>query len=1338
MLRRQRRFLFAVVLLSYLCRDSTTLKLNISSTTDQIIIKEGEPLQLHCYGDSDFFFTYPTNRTHLSDTIEHYTSPIDVKKTQVENGTHWYHFRRPKTVFGDTGWYGCSYYSITAVTRGTYSDARSSLVYVYVESETVRFVEQARLHILIATQGENVDLPCRPTSPTAIVNLVKYHRLGIYKFGNIPIYPTTFDPKFGFTLPNFDDVKVGEYMCYIDPDQEVSYVVYLRGTYTLPKPIINNTMPHVIKGESLYLKCTINVPIGLEHYDIFWILPQQSHRIITWTENQINENYEREKAALLTFENVTYEDEDIYECRVTDYDTEEKSEMYVQVHESLDPFIKLTTWDSNRHYERNEGDEVEWVVVVDAYPAPEIKWFNTNSDEITATLEITTNSSTSEEPKFSIVNTCCKPRLRINGLNLNDMGTYSIQASNQYKKETLYFMLDVLANPKVYMDIPSSHYFENQVANVECYVEAFPKPNITWSYRKCPNYPACDDGTLEYLTNAREYGTEIQLISTLWMRIEKSGALTCTACNIVYCDTVIRTMTVSDEGGDFGIILTKEPVAEGDDWELICAASIHNYSDIFDWSKETGSIVQSDRISIDRKRTQLTYRSILKIQNVTIEDSQDYICTGKSTDNFTRSARYHLEVNAVRAPIIIDTNLNKNEITIDITTPGRKRVDFHCFADGMPKPSISWFKDSTQLVISNEKLITNNSQNLELEYPSEVDSGEYTCRAENRIGKVEVSQRLTIKGFRIVNNRPVGLIVLIVMLAVTVLILAIYFVLKVRRDGMKRRKLVEAAFMHFEKGNVENLNPDLTVDDQADLLPYDNKWEFPKEKLKLGKRLGSGAFGVVVKADALCICEGEAVTAVAVKMVRRAPNLMYICALASELKILVHVGKHLNVVNLLGACTKNILKHELLVIVEFCRFGNLHNYLLRHRSGFINQIDPATGKLDLSIGLELLTRTGGVCSTNSNRSSESDSVQCHAPATDSQGVGMSARDSVLNSASSQPGWSNCRGDYKDSNLKPICTQDLLSWAFQVARGMEYLSQRRVLHGDLAARNILLADDNVVKICDFGLAKSMYKEEIYKKKSDCPLPIKWLAIETMKDRIFSTQSDIWSFGIVLWEFFTLAETPYPGMETNIVYQKLIEGYRMEQPDYATPEVYDIMCQCWKEKPSLRPSFTELVESVGHLLEDNVKAHYIELNAPYLDMNRALLEGGKEDYLMMVSAPDHVVPSSQTRVCTNCSASGTTVKSRYLCTSPKDAVEASPMLKKEEDPYLEPINVNEKWAKLDRNRGTVRDHVVHPDWGYANRNPPNNLELIDLNKKSDEVAETRSSTRIQRLRWALLRR
>lgn len=309
---------------------------------------------------------------------------------------------------------------------------------------------------------------------------------------------------------------------------------------------------------------------------------------------------------------------------------------------------------------------------------------------------------------------------------------------------------------------------------------------------------------------------------------------------------------------------------------------------------------------------------------------------------------------------------------------------------------------------------------------------------------------------------------------------------------------------------------------------------------------------------------------------------------------------------------------------------------------------------------------------------------------------------------------------------------------------------QVLHGDLAARNILLAEDNIVKICDFGLAKTMYKDDNYKKKGDAPLPIKWMAIESIRDRVFSTQSDIWSFGIVLWEFFTLAKTPYPGMEAEKQYQRLIEGYRMEKPEFATDDVYDIMIRCWKAKPALRPSFTDLADSIGDLLDDSVKMHYVDLNTPYLDMNTLI----QTDYLTMMSAPDHDALSSPAHYVNAPSLPQTsTTDDPYLCMTPasnknesddifspgipanthfefpsqtepvhsdseSEAVEFSPMLKKtEDDNYLQPINIAERRAEFARQRLAMKKTNSTPlkenaerDSGYCNT--PHNLRVFDL--------------------------
>ncbi|GIX95042.1 vascular endothelial growth factor receptor 3 [Caerostris extrusa] len=146
----------------------------------------------------------------------------------------------------------------------------------------------------------------------------------------------------------------------------------------------------------------------------------------------------------------------------------------------------------------------------------------------------------------------------------------------------------------------------------------------------------------------------------------------------------------------------------------------------------------------------------------------------------------------------------------------------------------------------------------------------------------------------------------------------------------------------FQEGHFGLFDPNMPLEDQADLLPYDERWEFPKENLKFGRTLGQGAFGRVIKAEAFGLNDYEKSTTVAVKMLKERANVNQQIALSAELKILIHLGHHVNIVNLMGAVTKNISQGELLVMVEYCRYGNLRNYLLRHREKFINEMDPCS------------------------------------------------------------------------------------------------------------------------------------------------------------------------------------------------------------------------------------------------------------------------------------------------------------------------------------------------------------------------------------------------------------
>uniref|UniRef100_A0A1I8NXG9 receptor protein-tyrosine kinase n=1 Tax=Stomoxys calcitrans TaxID=35570 RepID=A0A1I8NXG9_STOCA len=165
---------------------------------------------------------------------------------------------------------------------------------------------------------------------------------------------------------------------------------------------------------------------------------------------------------------------------------------------------------------------------------------------------------------------------------------------------------------------------------------------------------------------------------------------------------------------------------------------------------------------------------------------------------------------------------------------------------------------------------------------------------------------------------------------------------------------------------------------------------------------------------------------------------------------------------------------------------------------------------------------------------------------------------------------------------PLTAGDLLDIARQVAVGMDFLAKNKVVHRDLAARNVLVAPDRTVKIADFGLSRDIYQENIYKKTGNGKLPIKWLALESLTHQVYTTQSDVWSYGILLYEIVTLGATPYPSIPTNRLLHLLKTGYRMEKPKNCGQEFYDLMNSCWYSAPSERPTFNEIIGKLNEML------------------------------------------------------------------------------------------------------------------------------------------------------------
>ncbi|XP_034559685.1 epidermal growth factor receptor isoform X2 [Notolabrus celidotus] len=223
----------------------------------------------------------------------------------------------------------------------------------------------------------------------------------------------------------------------------------------------------------------------------------------------------------------------------------------------------------------------------------------------------------------------------------------------------------------------------------------------------------------------------------------------------------------------------------------------------------------------------------------------------------------------------------------------------------------------------------------------------------------------------------------------------------------------------------------------------------------------------------------------------------------------------------------------------------------------------------------------------------------------------------------------CLLDYIKENKDNIGSQCLLNWCVQIAKGMNYLEERHLVHRDLAARNVLVKTPQHVKITDFGLAKLLNSDEKEYHADGGKVPIKWMALESILNRTYTHQSDVWSYGVTVWELMTFGTKPYDGIPASEIAGVLEKGERLPQPPICTIDVYMIMVKCWMIDADSRPRFRELIAEFTKMARDPSRYLVIQgddcmhLPSPSdTKLYRSLISG--EDMEDTVDADEYLVP------------------------------------------------------------------------------------------------------------------
>nr|XP_046266477.1 platelet-derived growth factor receptor beta-like isoform X2 [Scatophagus argus] len=773
------------------------------------------------------------------------------------------------------------------------------------------------------------------------------------------------------------------------------------------------------------------------------------------------------------------------------------------------------------------------------------------------------NVSLYERPgRTPVTGTTYEPGRGFTG-RLNDTSYVCLATRGHEERESQVYYVFSIVVPKVMevdLTVSSSVLKQGEVLTVNCTVKDTEMVFFSWDFPRRQKFEPLTD----FLPNRIR-----SFINISTATVADSGVYVCEVQETTQEQTVKKniTVTVLDRG-----YIYLWPSSETNMSSLLhhtvefsVEVDAHPVPTVL-WTKDNQTISTETTSVTTTHLTGSRYVSTLTLVRVQMDQTGSYTATASNEDD-VQEVVFSLEV---QAPPRITS----------LSEVGSKAV--LCVSEGAPPPSVTWYTCHSSHRCSNltggwvslsaaSEAVQENITEVEergvtqvrsvLTLQSLVSLSAVRCEAKNSIGR-------RARDLRILSNSLLSQVAVLAAVLVLVVIAVIFLIVLILLWRKKPQYEVRWKV-------IESVSPDgqqYTYLNPAH-LPYNSTWEVPRENIVLGQVLGSGAFGRVVEATVSGLLHSHSTTKVAIKMVKSSSGAVQ--SLMSELKVLVHLGPHLNVVNLLGACTRG---GPVYLITEFCRHGDLVTYLERNKHTFLHSDTHTKSDSD-----------GGYMDMN-----KEESVQYVAMKELSY---ADIEPAVYETPYTPPDQQEASLLLSDSPL--LTLHDLLSFSFQVAQAMNFLSTRNCVHRDLAARNVLVCEGKLVKVCDFGLARDLTKDRDYIARGNSFLPVKWMSPESIFQNIYSCQSDVWSYGVLLWEIFSLGGRPYPDLPmTQEFYSALKRGYRMSRPEHAPHNIFDLMKQCWEEEPQSRPSFSSLVVSVSDMLPDDYKKCYVQLNENFL--------------------------------------------------------------------------------------------------------------------------------------------